>query len=70
MILLLELNHNMNNKVIGKDATQAGKRLSEHAKDNYGGRQGLRAAEVSMNRLLTYNNIWTRRGRAFINFVQ
>jgi hypothetical protein len=40
-ILLLESDHNMNNKVIGKDAMRAGERLNEHARDNYGGRRGL-----------------------------
>jgi hypothetical protein len=56
----------MNNKVIGKDAMRSGERLQEHARDNYGGRKGLRASEVSMNQLLTYNSIWARRGRAVI----
>jgi hypothetical protein len=65
-ILLLEPDHNMNNKVIGSDAMRMGERLAEHARDNYGGRKGLRAAEVSMNQLLTYNSIWARRGRAVI----
>jgi hypothetical protein len=65
-ILLLEPDHNMNNKVIGKDAMLMGERLQEHARDNYGGRKGLRSAEVSMNQLLTYNSIWARRGRAVI----
>jgi hypothetical protein len=65
-ILLLEPDHNMNNKVIGKDAMAAGERLEVHARDNYGGRRGLRAAEVSMNQLLTYNSIWARRGRAVV----
>jgi exonuclease III len=65
-ILLLEPDHNMNNKVIGKDAMRAGERLQELARDNYGGRKGLRAAEVNMNQLLTYNSIWARRGRAVI----
>jgi hypothetical protein len=65
-ILLLEPDHNMNNKVIGRDAMYAGERLNEHARDNYGGRKGLRAAEVSMNQTLTYNSIWARRGRAVI----
>jgi hypothetical protein len=65
-ILLLESDHNMNNKAIGMDAMRAGERLGEHARDNYGGRKGLRAAEVSMNQLLTFNSIWARRGRAVI----
>jgi hypothetical protein len=56
----------MNNKVIGRDAMFAGERLQCHARDNYGGRRGLRAAEVSMNQLLTYNSIWARRGRAVV----
>jgi exonuclease III len=65
-ILLMEPDHNMNNKVIGRDAMFAGERLHIHARDNYGGRRGLRAAEVSMNQLLTYNSIWARRGRAVV----
>jgi hypothetical protein len=65
-ILLLEPDHNMNNKAIGSDAMRMGERLVEHARDNYGGRRGLRAAEVSMNQMLTYNSIWARRGRAII----
>ncbi|MGL5936571.1 MAG: endonuclease/exonuclease/phosphatase family protein [Cetobacterium sp.] len=65
-ILLLEPDHNMNNKVIGNDAMRAGERLAAHARDNYGSRKGLRAAEVSMNQTLTYNSIWARRGRAVI----
>jgi hypothetical protein len=65
-ILLLEPDHNMNNKVIGRDAMRAGERLTAHARDNYGSRKGLRAAEVSMNQTLTYNSIWARRGRAVV----
>jgi hypothetical protein len=65
-ILLLEPDHNMNNKAIGSDAMRAGERQVAHARDNYGSRRGLRAAEVSMNQTLTYNSIWARRGRAVV----
>jgi hypothetical protein len=40
-ILLLESDHNMNNKVIGNDAMRMEGRLGIHARDNYGGRRGL-----------------------------
>jgi Reverse transcriptase (RNA-dependent DNA polymerase) len=56
----------MNNKVIGQDAMVSGDRLGVPARDNYGGRKGLRATEVSMNQLLMYNSLWDRRGRAII----
>jgi exonuclease III len=65
-ILLLEPDFNMNNKMIGDDAMRAGERQRTHARDNYGGRKGLQAPEVSMNQLLTYNSIWGRRGKAII----
>jgi hypothetical protein len=61
-ILLLEPDHNMNNKAIGSDAMRAGEQLGAHARDNYGSRKGLRVAEVSMNQMLTYNSIWARKG--------
>jgi hypothetical protein len=65
-ILLIEADHNMNNKMIGADAMRSGDRLGVHACDNYGGHHGLRAAEMAMNQILTYNSIWARRGRAVI----
>ncbi len=65
-ILLLEADFNMNNKVLGSDAMRSGERIKELAPDNYGGRRGLRVAEISMNQLLTYNSIWGRRGRAIL----
>jgi hypothetical protein len=65
-ILLIEPDHNMNNKALGSDAMWMGERMSVLARDNYGGRKGLWAVEVSMNQLLTYNSIWARCGRAII----
>jgi exonuclease III len=65
-ILLIEPDHNMNNKMLGKDTMRMGEKMTELARDNYGGRKGLRAVEVSMNQLLTFNSIWARRGRAII----
>ena len=65
-ILCLEPDFNMNNKVLGSDAMRSGERLHALARDNYGGRHGHRAAETSMNQLLTYNSIWGRRGRAVV----
>ena len=56
-ILLMEADFNMNNKAIGADAMRAGKRLGALARDNYGGRKGLRAAEVSMNQLLLCDSV-------------
>jgi hypothetical protein len=65
-ILLLEPDFNINNKAIGNDAMKRCERLGVYVRDNYWSRKGLRAAEVSMNQLLTYNSIWARRGRAII----
>jgi hypothetical protein len=65
-ILLIEAAHNMNNKMIGADAMRAGECLGAHARDNYGGHHGLRAAEMAMNQILTYNSIWAPRGQAVI----
>jgi hypothetical protein len=65
-ILLTELDHNMNNKVLESDAMRAGSRIGAHAQDNYGGRKGLQASETAMNQILTVNSIWARRGRAVI----
>ena len=65
-ILLLEADFNMNNKAIGADAMRMGEHHGCLTRDNYGGRKGLQAAEVSMNAQLTYNSIWARRGKAVI----
>jgi hypothetical protein len=56
----------MNNKVLGSNTMRAGSRIEAHARDNDGGRKGLRAAETAMNQLLTANSILARRGRAVI----
>ena len=45
-ILLLEADFNMNNKAMGNDIMQVGKRYQAFAKDNYGGRRGHHASEV------------------------
>ena len=65
-ILLLEADFNMNNKMLGRDAMLSASRRKVLARDNYGGRKGHRAAEVSLNSYLTYNSIWGRRGRAVV----
>ena len=65
-ILLLEADFNMNNKKLGREAMWNAERVGILALDNYGGRRGLQAAEVSMNQLLTYDSIWAHRGRAIV----
>ena len=65
-ILLLEADFNMNNKTLGRDAMKSGESLGALTRDNYGGRNHHRAAEVSLNSHLTNNSIWARRGRAII----
>jgi len=60
-ILCLEGNHNMNNKKIGQTAMCNGERTAALARDNLGGRKGMRAVEVSMNQHLSYNLIWASR---------
>ena len=65
-ILLLEADFNMNNKALGADAMRMGEANQCLARDNYGGRKDMQAAEVSMNSQLTYDSIWARRGRAII----
>ena len=67
IILLMEADFNMNNKAMGADAMQAGKQLGALARDNYGGRKGLQAAEVSMNQLLLYDSVRARQGRMIVN---
>ena len=65
-ILCLECDHNMNNKKIGRTAMWNGERATALARDNLGGRKGMRAVEVSMNQHLSYNLIWASRARAVI----
>jgi len=65
-ILCLEGDHNMNNKKIGRTAMWNGERTNALARDNLGGRKGMRAVEVSMNQHLSYNLIWASRARAVI----
>jgi hypothetical protein len=65
-ILCLEADHNMNNKQIGRTAMWNGERAKVLARDNLGGRKGMRSVEVSMNQQLTYNLIWAARARAVI----
>jgi len=56
----------MNNKKIGRTAMWNGERANALARDNLGGRKGMRAVEVSMNQHLSYNLIWASRARAVI----
>lgn len=65
-ILLLEADFNMNNKKMGREAMQAGEDTRTHTRDNYGGRRGLRAAEIAMNYQLTMDSLRARRGRAIL----
>ena len=65
-ILLLEADFNMNNKALGADAMRMGERNNWFTRDNYGGRKGMQAVEISMNAQLTFDSIWARRGRAVI----
>ena len=65
-ILCLEADHNMNNKVIGRDSMRYGERRKLLARDNYGGRKNYQAPEVGLNQQLTGNSLWARRGRAVL----
>ena len=65
-ILCLEADHNMNNKKIGRTAMWNGEQANVLARDNLGGRKGMRAVEVSMNQQLTYDLIWALRARAVV----
>ena len=65
-ILLLEADLNMNNKAIGADAMRMGEANGWFERDNYGGRKGMQAVEVSLNAQLLFNSIWARRARAVI----
>ena len=65
-ILCLEADHNMNNKKIGRTAMWNGECTNSLARDNLGGRKGMRAVEVSMNQALTYDLIWALRARAVV----
>ena len=65
-VKLVEPDFNGNNKALGADIMRSGERHGSLARDNYGGRKGFQAAEVSMNQYLLYNSIWARRGRVTI----
>ena len=56
----------MNNKKIGKTAMWNGERTKALARDNLGGRKGMRAVEVNLNWTLANDHIRGRRARAII----
>jgi len=61
-----EPDQNMNNKKIGRDARWNGERAKALARDNLGGRKGMRAVEVNQNWTLANDHIGGRRARAVI----
>jgi hypothetical protein len=56
-IILMEADFNMNNKLLGSDIMKIGERHRLFNPDNYGGRQGHQAAEVSLNSKLVCDSI-------------
>ena len=61
-----EPDQNMNNKKIGREAMWNGERAKALARDNLGGRKGMRAVEVNQNWTLANDLIRGRRARAVI----
>jgi len=61
-----EPDQNMSNKKIGRDAMWNGERANALARDNLGGRKGMRAVEVNQNWTLANDHIRGRRARAVI----
>jgi len=61
-----EPDQNMNNKKIGRNAMWNGERAKALARDNLGGRKGMRAVEVNQNWTLANDHIRGRRARAVI----
>jgi len=61
-----EPDQNMNNKKIGQDAMWNGERAKALARDNLGGRKGMRAVEVNQNWTLANDHVRGRRARAVI----
>ena len=61
-----EPDSNMNHKKMGKTAMWNGERTKALARDNLGGRKGMRAVEVNLNWTLANDHIRGRRARAII----
>ena len=65
-ILLIEGDTNMDFKKLGRETMWTAEATKSLARDNYGGRRGHRAVEVSMNTVLTYNSIFAKRLKAIV----
>jgi hypothetical protein len=65
----MEPDCNMNNKKFGREMMWTAEANGTLSRDNYGGRKGLRAAEVNLNQVLTYDSIRARRSRAIVSSI-